>query len=41
MERLTASTNNIRTRQITMKMEKEVLARIWRMYRQEVLGKPV
>jgi hypothetical protein len=41
LERLTASTNNIRTRQITMKMEKEVLARIWRMYRQEVLGKPV
>jgi len=24
-----------------MKMEKEVLARIWRMYRQEVLGRPV
>jgi hypothetical protein len=41
LQRLTASTYNIRTRQITMKMEKEVLARIWRMYRQEVLGKPV
>jgi len=24
-----------------MKMEKEVLARIWRMDRQEVLGRPV
>jgi hypothetical protein len=41
LQRLTASTYNIRTRQITMKMEKEVLASIWRMYRQEVLGKLV
>jgi hypothetical protein len=39
LQRLTASANNIRTRQITMKMEKEVLARIWRIYRQEALGR--
>jgi len=39
LQRLTVSANNIRTRQLTTKMEKEVLTRIWRMYRQEALGR--
>jgi hypothetical protein len=38
LQRLTASANNIRTRQITMKMEKEVLVRVWGIYRWEALG---
>jgi hypothetical protein len=39
LQRLTVSANNIRTRQLTTKMEKEVLSRVWRMYRQEALGR--
>jgi hypothetical protein len=39
LQRLTASANNIRTRQITMKMEKEVLVRVWGIYRWEALGR--
>jgi hypothetical protein len=39
LQRLTTSTKNIRTRQITARMEKETLSRVWRMYRQEALGR--
>jgi hypothetical protein len=39
LQRLTTSTKNIRTRQITARMEKETLSRLWRMYRQETLGR--
>jgi hypothetical protein len=39
LQRLTVSANNIRTRQLTTKMEKEMLSRVWRMYRQEALGR--
>jgi hypothetical protein len=35
--RLTASANNITVFQLTARMEKEVLSRVWRMYRQEAL----
>jgi hypothetical protein len=38
LQRLTASANNIRTRQITMKMEKEVLVRVWGICRREALA---
>jgi hypothetical protein len=37
--RLTASANNITVFQLTARMEKEVLSRVWRMYRQEALGR--
>jgi hypothetical protein len=39
LQRLTASANNIRTQQLTTKMEKEMLSRVWRIYRQEALGR--
>jgi len=39
LQRLTASTNNIRTQHLTTKMEKEILSRIWRICRQEALGR--
>jgi uncharacterized protein YutE (UPF0331/DUF86 family) len=35
LQRLTASTNNIRSLQLTAKKEKEILSKIWRTYRQE------
>jgi len=35
LQRLTASTNNIRSSQLTARMEKEILTKIWRTYRQE------
>jgi hypothetical protein len=35
LQRLTASTNNIRSLQLTAKKEKEMLSKIWRTYRQE------
>jgi hypothetical protein len=39
LQRLTASTNNISPLQLTARVEKEVLSRVWRIYRQEVLGR--
>jgi hypothetical protein len=39
LQRLTASANNISPLQLTARKEKEVLARIWRIYRQEALGR--
>jgi hypothetical protein len=39
LKRLTASTNNISPLQLTARVEKEVLSRVWRIYRQEVLGR--
>jgi len=39
LQRLTASANNIRSLQLTAKKEKEILTRIWMMYRQEALGR--
>jgi hypothetical protein len=39
LERLTASVNNTTSFQLTAREEKEVLARIWRIYRQEALGR--
>jgi hypothetical protein len=39
LQRLTASVNNIRTCELTTKMEKEILSRIWRTYRMEALGR--
>jgi hypothetical protein len=39
LQRLTASTNNITTHHLTAKKEKETLLRIWRIYRQEALGR--
>jgi hypothetical protein len=39
LERLTASVNNTTSFQLTARKEKEVLARIWRIYRQEALGR--
>jgi hypothetical protein len=39
VQRLTASANNISPLQLTARKEKEVLARIWRIYRQEALGR--
>jgi hypothetical protein len=39
LQRLTASVNNIRTCELTTKMEKEILSRIWRICRQEALGR--
>jgi hypothetical protein len=38
LQRLTASTNNIRSSQLTARMEKEILTKIWRIYRQETQG---
>jgi len=39
LQRLTASVNNIRTCELTTKMEKETLSRVWRICRQEALGR--
>jgi hypothetical protein len=39
LQRLTASTNNTTTHHLSAKMEKETLSRIWRIYRQEALGR--
>jgi hypothetical protein len=39
LQRLTVSTNNIRSLQLTARMEKEILAKIWRTYRQETHGR--
>jgi hypothetical protein len=39
LQRLTASTNNIRSLRLTARMEKEILAKIWRIYRQEIQGR--
>jgi hypothetical protein len=39
LQRLTASTNNTTTFQLTARMEKEMLSRVWRIYRQEALGR--
>jgi len=39
LQRLTASTNNIRTQHLTAKKEKEILSKIWRTYRMEALGR--
>jgi hypothetical protein len=39
LQRLTASANNIALFQLTARVEKEVLSRVWRIYRQEVLGR--
>jgi hypothetical protein len=39
LQRLTASANNIPSFQLTARMEKEVLLKIWMTYRQEALGR--
>jgi hypothetical protein len=39
LQRLTASANNITTHHLTAKKEKEILSRVWRVYRQEALGR--
>jgi len=39
LQRLTASANNTSPSQLTARMEKEMLLRIWMMYRQEALGR--
>ena len=39
LQRLTASTNNNTSFQLTAKKEKQMLSKIWRMYRQEALGR--
>jgi hypothetical protein len=39
LQRLTASANNISPLQLTARVEKEVLSRVWRIYRQEALGR--
>jgi hypothetical protein len=39
LQRLTASANNTTTFQLTAERKKEVLSRVWRIYRQEVLGR--
>jgi hypothetical protein len=39
LQRLTASANNTKIFQLTARMEKEVLSRVWRVYRQEALGR--
>jgi hypothetical protein len=39
LQRLTASANNTTTHHLSAKMEKETLSRIWRIYRQEALGR--
>jgi hypothetical protein len=36
LQRMTASINNIRSLRLTARMEKEILAKIWRIYRQEI-----
>jgi hypothetical protein len=39
LQRLTASTNNILSLRLTARLEKEILAKIWRTYRQETQGR--
>jgi hypothetical protein len=39
LQRLTASANNTSPPQLTARMEKEVLLKIWTIYRMEVLGR--
>jgi hypothetical protein len=39
LQRLTASANNIASFQLTARMEKEVLSRVWRTYGMETLGR--
>jgi len=39
LQRLTVSANNTTSFQLIARMEKEVLSRVWRMYRQEALGR--
>jgi hypothetical protein len=39
LQRLTASANNIPSLQLTARMEKEVLLRVWKMCRMEALGR--
>jgi len=39
LQRLTASANNIPSLQLTARMEKEMLLRVWRIYRMEALGR--
>jgi hypothetical protein len=39
LQRLTASANNITLFQLIARMEKGALSRVWRMYRQEALGR--
>jgi hypothetical protein len=39
LQRLTTSTNNISPLQLTARVEKEMLSRVWRIYRQEALGR--
>jgi hypothetical protein len=39
LQRLTASANKTSPFQLTARMEKEVLLKIWRIYRQEALGR--
>ena len=38
LQRLTASANNTTTFQLTAERKKEVLSRVWRIYRQEALA---
>jgi hypothetical protein len=39
LQRLTVSANNTASFQLTARMEKEILSRIWRTYRMEALGR--
>jgi hypothetical protein len=39
LQRLTASANNTASFQLTAKKEKQMLSKIWRIYRQEALGR--
>jgi len=39
LQRLTVSANNTASFQLTARMEKEILSRVWRVYRQEALGR--
>jgi hypothetical protein len=39
LQRLTASANNIALFQLTAERKKGVLSRVWKMYRQEALGR--
>jgi hypothetical protein len=39
LQRLTASANNTRSLQLNARKEKEMLSRIWTIYRQEALGR--
>jgi hypothetical protein len=39
LQRLTASANNTASFQLTAKKEKQMLSKIWKIYRQEALGR--